>query len=147
MSLTQEQHREEAIRLFNRTWDLMELKERTSEQDMEMIHTAHASRYHWGEVGDYVNWSRGDWQISRVYAVLGEGKNALRYALSNERIHNEYILEDFDAAFVHEALARSYAILDDPERTGFHLGKARGLASGIAKESDLKYFLSELETI
>jgi len=80
--LTKDQHRSEAISLFNKTWELIDLKERTFDQQLEMIRTAHASRYHWGIAGDFVNWSRSDWQISRVYAVLGEGKNALKYALS-----------------------------------------------------------------
>ena len=45
-----------------------------------MIHAAHASRYHWGEVGDDVNLARGEWQCSRVYAVLGRGEPALWHA-------------------------------------------------------------------
>ncbi len=38
-------------------------------QDDEMIHAAHASRYHWGEVSDDVHLARGEWQCARVYSV------------------------------------------------------------------------------
>jgi hypothetical protein len=31
---------------FNKTWDLMEKKDRSTEEDNDMIHTAHSSRYH-----------------------------------------------------------------------------------------------------
>ena len=42
-----------------------------------MLHAAHASRFHWGEVGEPVNFARGEWQISRVYAVLGRPEPAI----------------------------------------------------------------------
>jgi hypothetical protein len=38
------------------------------------VHSAHASRYHWGAAGDAdeaVNLARGEWPCSRVYAILG----------------------------------------------------------------------------
>ena len=57
--------------LFNHVWTLLEKERRTTAEDDEMIHAAHASRYHWGKVGEPVNLARGEWQCSRVYAVLG----------------------------------------------------------------------------
>ena len=72
-----------AADLFNHVWALLDTEGRTPEQDVEMIHAAHASRHHWGEVGTPVNVARGEWQISRVYATLGRGErhNHLRSAL------------------------------------------------------------------
>ena len=68
--------------LFNHTWTLLEKTDRTPAEDDEMIHSAHASRYHWGEVGvgEPVNLARGEWQCSRVYAVLGRAEPALWHA-------------------------------------------------------------------
>ncbi|TDL31441.1 hypothetical protein E2R51_13835 [Jeotgalibacillus sp. S-D1] len=147
MTLSKEQQRSEAIELFNKTWELVDLQVRTGEQEEEMIHLAHASRYYWSKAGDYVNWSRGDWLLSKVYSIVGEGQNALKYALANEKLHTEYNLADFDAAFVHEALARSYAVLEKQDLKEFHLGKARGLVEGISKKEDREYFVGELEKI
>ena len=48
-------HKQFGIDLFNATWDLMDKPVRTIEEDDEMIHGAHASRYHWGKVGAPVN--------------------------------------------------------------------------------------------
>jgi hypothetical protein len=39
-----------AAQLFNETWRLLELEGRGRDDDDRMIHTAHASRYHWGQV-------------------------------------------------------------------------------------------------
>ena len=72
--------RQTAVDLFNRTWTLMELPERTPEQDDEMIHAAHASRHHWAAVGTGANLARGEWQISRVYVTLGRAEPALYHA-------------------------------------------------------------------
>ncbi len=44
-----------AVELFNHVWTLLEKPDRTSAQDDEMLHAAHASRYHWGEIGESVN--------------------------------------------------------------------------------------------
>ena len=60
-----------AASLFNGVWALMEKSDRTPDDDLLMIHMAHASCYHWGRVGTAVNFVRGEWQCSRVYATLG----------------------------------------------------------------------------
>ena len=83
MSEEKDLHRKFAVNCFNGTWDLIEKKDRTPEDDTDMIHMAHASRYHWGQIGTPLNFARGDWQISRVYAILGQGENALTYAKSS----------------------------------------------------------------
>src|SRR6202008_682072 len=78
--LDQATRRALAVGLFNYTWTLLENPNRSPEQDDEMLHAAHASRYHWGEVGEKVNLARGEWQVSRVYSVLGRGEPALYHA-------------------------------------------------------------------
>ena len=62
-----------AAQLFNETWRLMEQEKRTRPDDDRMVHIAHASRYHWGQVPAITpaHLARGEWLISRVYAVLG----------------------------------------------------------------------------
>ena len=45
-----------------------------------MIHAAHASRYHWSQVGEPVNVAHGEWQCSHVYAALGRAEPALHHA-------------------------------------------------------------------
>ena len=66
--------------MFNGVWTLLEVADRTIEQDDQIVHAAHASRYHLGQVGDPVNVIRGEWQCSRVYTTLGRAEPALWHA-------------------------------------------------------------------
>ena len=103
-----------AAGLYNRTWELLELPSRTVAQDDEMIHTAHASRYHWGEVGAAVNRARGEWLCSRVYAVLGRAEPALHHArrcLELTELNPDR--DDWDLAGACEAMARAELVAGD----------------------------------
>ncbi len=75
-----------AVDLFNHVWTLLERTDRTPMQDDEMLHAAHASRFHWGEVGEPVNLARGEWQCSRVYAVLDRAEPAMWHATAMPRV-------------------------------------------------------------
>ena len=102
-------HRRLAVELFNRSWTLLELEKRTPEQVDELIHCAHASRHHWGEVGNAANLARGENQCARVYAALGRGEPALFHAnrcLDLVRAGGEG-LEDWDLASALEVMARA----------------------------------------
>jgi hypothetical protein len=45
-----------------------------------MLHMAHASRFHWEQVGTPANLARGEWLCSRVYAVLRRPEPCLHHA-------------------------------------------------------------------
>ncbi len=145
--ITMEAHKKLAGETFNLTWDLMDRKDRSPADDDLMVHAAHTSRFHWGKVGTEVNLERGDWQISRVYALLGKGTEALHYARSclDTCIRNE--IGDFDLAFALEAMARAHALLDEWEDSERYFEHATTAAGTIAKDDDREYFLSELGTV
>lgn len=136
--------RQLAADLFNRVWTLLDTEPRTRAQDVEMIHTAHASRYHWGHVGTPVNVARGEWQVSRVYATLGRGEPALVHArLCLETcIAND--IGDFDLAYAHEALARAYRVLGDEEQAVTHAMAAAAAGEAIAEAEDRELFEGDL---
>jgi hypothetical protein len=73
-------HRQLGVDLYNSTSTLLEKPDRSALETDEMIHRAHASRWHWGKVGTEVNLARGEWLCSRVYAVLGRAEPALWHA-------------------------------------------------------------------
>jgi hypothetical protein len=75
-------HKQLAVNSFNAVWDLLDLNERTKEEEEKMIHLAHASFYHWTQVEGPTakNLSIGYWQLSRVYATAGLGERSLYYA-------------------------------------------------------------------
>ncbi len=142
-----DQHRKFAVDCFNGTWDLLDKTDRTKKDTFKMIHMAHASRFHWGEIGTPLEFARGDWQISRVYAVLGRGEAAYIYGESSLNLCLENEIGDFDLAFAYEALARASAVLGDDEKlTKFkQLGQEAG--ETIADQGNKDYFFGELNSI
>src|SRR2546428_6973384 len=98
-------HRKMATGLFNEVWRLLE-KKRTPAEDDRMIHAAHASRYHWGEVGTAVNRAIGEWQISHVYAVLDRPDPATYHEDRSLPTCNQDGTTDFPLPFAYEALSR-----------------------------------------
>jgi DNA-binding transcriptional MerR regulator len=134
-----------AVDLFNGVWRLMETENRTPAEDDRMLHMAHASRYHWEQVGAPVNLARGEWQCSRVYAVLGRAEPCLHHARRVLELCEEHGIGDWDLAFAHEALARGHAIAGDGAAARAEVDRA--LATPIADPEDRALLLSDLETV
>ena len=140
-------HEKLAKDLFNLTWGFLEQKKRSEDDDLKMIHAAHASRYHWGEIGTPLEFERGEWQISRVYSVIGIREPALFHAKMCLKICEENDFGDFDIAFAYEALARAYALAGDEVNLDKYLAKAKDAAERIEDQGNKDYFMSELKTI
>jgi hypothetical protein len=147
--LTPEARRRLAVDCFNRTWTLLKMADRTREDDDEMLHCAHASRYHWGEIGTAANRARGEWQCSRVYTVLGRPEPALQHAQRClEMCEAEPgALEDWDLPFAYEALARAHVVAGDTGAATRCLEQARSLGAAIADDEDRALLEADLATI
>ena len=143
-----------AAALFNHTWMLLDLESRTQAQDDEMLHMAHASRFHWGRIGGPVKLARGEWQCSRVYAVLGRAEPALHHARRSLELCLAHPgeLEEFDLPFAYEALARAQLTAGNRPAAREELERARALAAQIEDvedrelvEADLAWLTARLE--
>ncbi len=143
----EKKHKEMAIDFFNYTWSLLDKEKRTIAEDDEMIHAAHASRFHWGKVGTPIHFERGEWQISRVYSVLNHPQPALYHAQRCLDICKENEIGDFDLAFAYESVSRAYAVASNEveKKKFFELAQTAG--EQIKETDDKDYFLSELKTI
>ena len=128
MSTTVEIGREEHERLakhcFNRAWDLLLQAERTDAETERMIHTAHASAYHWLHAGGPTQFARGAWQLARVYAVAGRPEEARRHGERCLQWCESDQLSAFDHGYAHEALARAALVDGDIPRAEAHLERA-----------------------
>ncbi|MFL5669695.1 MAG: MerR family transcriptional regulator [Chloroflexota bacterium] len=135
--------------LFNHTWTLLEKAPRTAAEDDEMIHSAHASRYHWGEVGvgEPVNLARGEWQCSRVYAVLGRAEPALWHARRCLELNEAGGYADWDIASAYEATARAYLTAGDLAEMAAWKAKAIAALDGIADKDDRDLIEGDLATL
>lgn len=149
-------HKKMAKSLFNHTWDLIDKgADRTQADNDEMIHSVHASRYHWGvlvekkeEGAGPVNLARGEWQISRVYALLGLPESSLYHATRSLEICEENGIGDFDLSFAYEALARAHSLINrDSDEFKKYFELAKKSAENIEKDGNKSYLLSELGTI
>jgi len=140
-------HRKLAIDLFNRVWELLDRADRTPEEADEMVHAAHASRYHWGKVGTPLEFERGEWQISRVYSVLERPEAALHHAKRCLEICEANGIGDFDIAFAYEALARGNAVAGDGSKSREFISLAEKAAEAIEDEGNREYTLGEIESV
>ncbi|MFC1402565.1 MULTISPECIES: MerR family transcriptional regulator [Streptacidiphilus] len=136
-----------AVDLFNGVWRLLEQEDRSVEDDDRMLHMVHASRYHWGQIGAPVNLSRGEWQCSRVYAVLGRSEPALHHATRGLEICRANDIGDWDLAYAYESLARAHAVAGDKEQARTWTEQALAAAEDIAEDEDRELVLTDLESI
>jgi tetratricopeptide (TPR) repeat protein len=139
-------HKKSAADCFNLVWSLLEKENRSKEDDDKMVHAAHASRFHWGEVGTPLELERGEWQISRVYSVLNRPQAALHHAQRCLEICTENTIADFDIAFAHEAMARAYAASGNKPEFEKHYRLAKEAGERVAGKEDKDYFLGDLES-
>jgi hypothetical protein len=117
-------HRKIARECFNETWNYLDKKDRAEDDERQMLHLAHTSRFQWSFVGKAENLAVGDWQISRVYANLNQPQLALHFAKSALGICQENNLSGtLISAF--EGMARAYATAKVFESARDFIQKAR----------------------
>ncbi|KAB3534762.1 hypothetical protein F8154_07830 [Alkaliphilus pronyensis] len=142
-----EWHKKQAVESFNATWDLIDKKDRSIDDNIKMVHTAHASRYHWEVIGTALELARGEWQISRVYSLLNMAESALFHAHHSLKLCIDNNIGDFDLAFAYEAVTRAYFIGNNLDLMKKNYELAMVASKQISKPEDKEYFLTELNTI
>ena len=141
-------HRQLGIDLFNHTWTFLDKDERTPDEDDAMIHAAYASRYHWSQASEEAkHQARGEWQLSRVFAVLGRGGPAVYHAERCLEWCGRGEVEDWDVAFAHEALARAYKVAGNTDTAARHKRLAGELGNAIADAEDREHFEKDFATL
>jgi hypothetical protein len=139
-------HRRLAARFFNETGGLLDRPDRSAEDDLRMIHMAHASRMHWEFAGTARNRNVGEWQIGRVYSVLGMKGPALYHAENSLRIAMENGLTPFLLGYSYEGMARAKAIAGDGVAREF-LAKAEELLHQVDDPHDHALLKADLAAI
>jgi DNA-binding transcriptional MerR regulator len=145
--IDREARRRLAVDLFNHVWTLLETTDRTTDQDDEMVHAAHASRFHWGEVGEPANRVRGEWQCSRVYAALGRAEPAIHHARRCLELCEQHRIGDWDLGAAHEAMARACRVAGDDDGRRRHLALAHGAMSAVTDAEDRAIIEADLATL
>jgi cation transport regulator ChaB len=141
----QEFHQEMAKKCFNETWDYLEKQNRDANDEQQMLHLAHAARYHQSFVGNDRNFAISDWQISRVYAALKQPRLALSFAKSSlERMESANLSDILCTGY--EAMARACAVAREFGAASDYLQRAREqLAESNLDEQDRKIYLDQIQ--
>jgi DNA-binding transcriptional MerR regulator len=144
-------HRRLGVELFNYTWTLIEKADRTPAEIDEMIHAAHASRYHWSKAGTNVNLGRGEWQCARVYSVLGRAEPAIWHAARCLAYTEAAIAageaDDWDLAGAYEEKARAAAVAGDTADAIAWRDKARTALDDIKNPADRELIEIDIESL
>lgn len=126
-------HRRFAMQCNNRAWALSVMA-RTPEQDAEMLSAAHASAWHWGQIGTELQRMRAAMLLAEVHALLGHGATAL--ALAGPM--RDYFVgaagtPDWELAFAHGIHAHAAARAGDARS---HAGSHAAAQAALAVISD-----------
>lgn len=142
-------HRYFSVRCFNKAWDLIDHDSRSPEQDEEMLQLSMASLWHWNQREDCTdtNLSIANWQISRVYAVLGRGDEARRYAKFCLEVSQRQGVGLFYLAYAYEALSRAEKVVGNRAEMQEFRATALSLAGEITDVDSREMLLSDLKTI
>ena len=134
---------------FNHAWDLIDKANRTPAEDHEMIALCLASLWHWSQREDCTptNLSIGYWQASRIYALLGQAENAMRYARLCLNVSHTSDVLPFYLGYAYEAMARAASAAKDHEQVAECLAKARRVAAAVPDPEEREQLLGDLETI
>lgn len=143
-------HRRIGVELNNSLWDRIDDGSLSPDLPMperlEALYAAHASAYHWIQVGNAANRARGEHLISRVATALGfvdEGVVHARRCLDLVTSNPE-AMEDWDLAFAHEALARASAGSGSIDEAARHRSSAIELTAAVADDGDREVLEIEL---
>ena len=142
-------HRYFSAECFNRTWGLIEKADRTPEDDEQMLQLTFASQWHWSQRDDCtpVNVSVGYWQISRVFAILGQAESARKYGrLALHALKGEEGLP-FYVGYAYEAMARAEMVAGDRPRMEEYVAEARKAAERVPDADARKALEDDLATI
>lgn len=140
-------HRFFAADYFNKCWELIDKPDRTPEEDLLMLHFSHASRAHWQAIGTADNWVVGEWQLARVYAILGRTEPGMVHANECLRLCIEHNITGFNLGFAYEALARIQHLEGNLEEAEKNIELGKKAAEDVAEKEDKEYLLKELDSI
>ena len=120
-------HRRNGVECNSGVYALLDRTDRSADDDARMVHTAHASAYHWGIAGGIEHATRAEYLLGRVYAYLGRAEAALHHATRCVELCDRGGLQDFDRAFAHEGMARALACAGRRDEAGVALAAARAM--------------------
>lgn len=133
-------HRFFAVECNNEAWRLTELPSRTPEETESMLHNAHASAYHWAQVGTEANTVKGWALLAQAHALAGNGRLASHYAQQNLDAVTSQASADLEIAFAYIIMANTAHASGDLEEHANYYAKAEASGNVIVDPEDKAIF-------
>lgn len=144
---TDEVHREIGVNRFNATWDLIDKKDRSPDDDVELLLSAMTSRWHWGQIGGPEEIATGDWQVAHAASLVGLVDLALLFARRNLAVAESQRWDGWRLASAHEGMARAHAIAGDRAGRARHLAAAEDALATEPDAEESQIIADQLATV
>ena len=134
---------------FNKTWEIIDMPERSQSDEDEMLQCCLTSLWHWKQREDctFTNLSVGYWQASRVFALLRQAVNARHYAELSLDFASKEGVEPFYRGYAHEALARAEMVAGNVTAMEEHRAQAQQIASLLTNSEEKQQLIQDLSSI
>jgi hypothetical protein len=129
-----------AVECNNRAWRLSEAPSRSPTEDNEMLNAAHAAAFHWSKIGTEVHAARAAMLLAHVYALLGHGSDAMRYAKTSFESITSRESPDWELAFAHAVLANAASAVNDSVMHSHHYAQAQRIGLALPNAEERKIF-------
>ena len=139
-----EVHRTFGITLNLTVWRELERTDRTPDDDQRLVDAAHASLWHWAQVGTAANLARGEWLCAHAYTLVGRVEPALHHARRCVTVTEANGLGDFDAFYACEGMARALALAGNTEEAASWRERAVGALDEVADAEDCEICEADL---
>ena len=148
-ALLERAHKHFAVECFNECWTYIEMDGRSVEEDDMMLFLAMSSAYHWTQHPDVEpdNTAISAWQLSHVYALLGNGGESFLWADKMGEVVEHSDLDYWQQAFVAEAKARALHELEDYDARDEQIRRAITLGNKIEDPDDQAIVFDQLKTL
>jgi len=131
----------------NRAWTLAEQMERTSAEEQEMLHAAHAAIYFWNLVGDERSMAHAAQLLGHVYGLLNQPEQAMRYLSRSEPIFFAESAAAWERALAHVVAANVAAAKPDLVSYQVHFDRATEEMNVITCEDERRIVSAALQAV
>ncbi|NNF07568.1 MAG: hypothetical protein HKN21_12470 [Candidatus Eisenbacteria bacterium] len=146
---SQEAHTHFGKSCYNGTWGYIDSENRSEAETEAMLHTAHASFWHWQQVEARTaqNDSIGYWQLSRVYALAKRWPEAMYYAQRCVKVSDAAELDPFFRGYGYEALARAHKGAGQKDEASTQCATAIALAEQVSDAESKAMLMADIKSL
>ena len=126
-------------------WKLLGKNDRSEAENDAMIQAAHASMYHWAQIGKELQLQRGHWLLAHVYTTLERSEAALYHAKFCYQLTQDFKgqMQDFDIAYGYEGFARALALEGNLDEAKNYKERALEFGNAIKDDEDKSIFMGD----